>query len=268
MRKWGGDCVAPSGMSAASAWRSELPRFNRDPNSDTGHRRNGGCWALCRTTYWRGACVAPKRRLKPCAGNLEFRSSTPGDRHATAAQDALLGQQSDEDIARRLNRTGLSVASRRFKLHIPKPHSKRPPWTPQQERWLGKLSDVEIARRTGHTLQGIGFRRRRLGLSDPTRRRPWTPNDDRRLGTAPDAQLARRLGRTVSAVINRRQKLGVRKFQSQAARPWTPEEFALLGTLPDRQLAQCFNRSYEAVAAYRLKKGIAAFRHPRKISRR
>ena len=88
----------------------------------------------------------------------------------TAAQDALLGQQSDEDIARRLNRTGLSVASRRFKLHIPKPHSKRPPWTPQQERWLGKLSDVEIARRTGHTLQGIGFRRRRLGLSDPTRR--------------------------------------------------------------------------------------------------
>ena len=124
----------------------------------------------------------------------------------------------DEELARRLGRTLLAIATRRLALGIVSFSRKSGSragiprgrlWTAKEDAPLGKLPDSEISLRLGRTLSSVRARRKRLGLRDPSKRKPWTAAEVKLLGTAFDVFIARRLGRSEGVVRAHRQKLGI-----------------------------------------------------------
>ncbi len=87
-----------------------------------------------------------------------------GRRPWTPKEEALLGTNRDAELAKRLNRTILSVRTQRLlktKVRFIKTPRR---WTAAELRMLGRLSDVEIARRTGRFLASVRNKRVQLGI--------------------------------------------------------------------------------------------------------
>jgi hypothetical protein len=180
----------------------------------------------------------------------------PEQRLWTPQEEALLGTDTDEQIAPKLKRTKTAVGWRRVLLGIPAWQAKYSrPWTAEEDALLGKLPDQELAKRLKRTLEAVKVRRKQKHLPCVNlQRRPFTPAEDSLLGTMPDGQLADKLGRSFHVVSARRRLLGIAYIRAPCnqpnAVPWTCAEDQLLGTVSDRKLALKLKRS-ERVVAYR-----------------
>ncbi len=70
-------------------------------------------------------------------------------------EDRLLGTARDHEIARRINRTPLSVVARRRKLGIPNRFSAVRRWTIEEKVLLGTAPDQQVARRINRALHAV-----------------------------------------------------------------------------------------------------------------
>jgi hypothetical protein len=120
----------------------------------------------------------------------------------------------DADLARLLNRTTKSVASRRLKRKVPPFTTQGTPWTQTEVDLLGKLTNQEIANRTGRRIAAVAQMRSRLGVPSCNVHR-WKPEEDRLLGTASDKEIAMRLNCSETSVRCRRRLLRIRRCQPE-----------------------------------------------------
>jgi len=208
-------------------------------------------------------------------------------REWTPEEDQLLGAQSDQALAKRLDCCAPTIASRRRILGIRRFwRTYISQWTAAEDKLLGADTDQAIARKLGRTRKSVTHRRHKLGVPskpmdyEETSRRskklwaerrrkfgnfvlnpdekPWTPEEDKLLGTEPDDVLVRKLGRTFIAVSYRRQQMKIPRC-GKAVRPWTPKEDKLLGTQTDVALAEQLRRSAIDVRWRRKTLGLKSF---------
>lgn len=59
----------------------------------------------------------------------------------SAQEDRLLGQHSDKEVARLLNRPFSSIRIRRYKLRIPLANPRSRPWSSEEDALLGTMTD-------------------------------------------------------------------------------------------------------------------------------
>src|SRR5947208_2190639 len=85
--------------------------------------------------------------------------NSPEPREWTLAEMRLLGQKSDQEVARMLKRSLFSVKTKRLRLRIATPVEWNRRWTKEELRWIGKIPDVEVAERTGHSVFAAGLKR-------------------------------------------------------------------------------------------------------------
>jgi hypothetical protein len=166
----------------------------------------------------------------------------------TPPEDNLVGSGPDDEIARKLGRTRIAVATRRRTLGIASwNYTYHRLWTDKEEALLGVVPDRKLVGMLQRPFKGIQARRELKGLppAEPLRRH-FTPEEDALLGTKPDEEVARILGREVMAVATRRQRLGI-PLKNPLIHHWTPQEDKLLGTKPDREIARELHRTLSSV---------------------
>jgi hypothetical protein len=86
----------------------------------------------------------------------------------TTEEDALLGTDHDEAIARRIGRSASAVTTRRVKRKIPAFSGwtcGAPSWTAEELALLGTDHDEAIAQRIGRTAGAVGQKRRELRIN-------------------------------------------------------------------------------------------------------
>jgi hypothetical protein len=197
----------------------------------------------------------------------------------TAADDKLLGERTDEDVAALLRTTVKAVQKRRSQFKIA-PCAKQQrerrhafaksgqrrraggrfgKYLPEEDKLMGTMPDQELAMRLGRSHKAVEGRRIHLGIPkiDP-RLHQWTPEEDALLGVETDGTVASRLGLTLSAVAHRRRRLG-RAVRFAHGRRWTPQEDAQLGTASDTDIAARIGRKIGIVCVRRQKLGIPNF---------
>jgi hypothetical protein len=149
--------------------------------------------------------VAARRR----AGQIPV--FNPQRHRWTPADDRLLSERPDAQVAMFLGISRMAVKHRRVRLGLPPRGRKLPtaqaPWQPQEDALLGTAPDLAVARKLGRPIYNVRRRRIQLGLQSPFRH--WDARADALLGKMPDQAAARRLGRTVAAVATRRKRLGI-----------------------------------------------------------
>ena len=167
------------------------------------------------------------RRLKRSTRSVKARRTArgiplfnPQRHHWTPADDKLLHERPDAQVAMLLGISRMAVLHRRSRLGILRPGAEKyrspRPWPPAEEALLGTTSDVDLAFRLGRTLSDVHVHRQRLGVV--AHGFHWTADADVQLGKVPDAKLAGRLGVTVKAVARRRERLGIPKAPRNARR--------------------------------------------------
>jgi hypothetical protein len=82
----------------------------------------------------------------------------------TAAEDKLLGKFSDQELARRLHRSEISVQRRRLRLGIFIPGCAAP-WTVDEDAFVGTMPDKDLARKLNRTLAAVKTRRQQKGIA-------------------------------------------------------------------------------------------------------
>jgi hypothetical protein len=173
-----------------------------------------------------------------------------------------LGTMPDQRLARRLNRSVKSVATRRAAKSIPIFNPKKHRWTPADDKLLSERPDAQIAALLGISKLAVKHRHHRLGIFLPGRKelprpRPWQPGEDALLGTASDAQVAQRLERSTASVGRRRR---LHFGMPPHGHRWTPKADALLGKMPDDRLARRLGCTVKAVLRRRERLGIPVWR--------
>ena len=166
----------------------------------------------------------------------------------TKQEEALLGTQPDEAIARRLTRTFDAVRYRRSQLGIPIFGGIGHQWTAAQDGLLRLHTTKGVARRLGISMTMVYWRRRKLGIAGLL---PWKPKERALLGTMSDHDVARKLKRSLGAVRHHRIRRGIRAFGHTIRHSWTRAEEKLLGRYPDRELAKRLGVSPAAVQVRR-----------------
>ena len=82
-------------------------------------------------------------------------SANPNYRLWTKHEDRLLGRYSDEEVAKRLSRSGSSVHHRRIKLGIDLPNPKVRRWSQADDVLLGTMRDEELAQKLNRPKMGV-----------------------------------------------------------------------------------------------------------------
>lgn len=156
-------------------------------------------------------------------GILPYRRRSP-DVEWTDEMIALLGTDSDPNVAAQFGISKHSVRYKRTKLGIPpftEPIRKGPSdgeifWTRRRRALLGTAPDGEIARRLGVSRPFVLYWRRKF-LTPPFQPRPqvvsWTPEMLRWLGRVPDPEVAERFDIGLSAVVLERQRRGIEPWK-------------------------------------------------------
>ena len=174
----------------------------------------------------------------------------------TPEEDALLGQLTDAEVARKLGYQVARVRRRRQLLGLPSNNPHHRHWTKAEIALLGTRPDREVASLVNRSLENVRCKRLESGI--PFRNphyETWKPAELALLGSLPDEEVARRTGHSLASV--RRARTRRRIFSVRRTAPeWRPDEEALLGTGPDRAIAARLNRTVEAVAHRRRGKGI------------
>ncbi|HWM94150.1 MAG TPA: hypothetical protein VN493_25560 [Thermoanaerobaculia bacterium] len=180
---------------------------------------------------------------------------------------ALLGQISDEKLARRAGISPETVARERRRRGIESFRPLRGPveWTPEMIALIGTESDGVVGRELRLSRTTIRCKRVLLGIppySPPPSSAvessiPWEPEDLAQLGTMPDRLVAKQLGISASSTMLKRQTLEIPPFKPPPRRlEWTEEMLALLGQVTDTQVAELYGISEAAVCAKRFRLGI------------
>jgi len=182
------------------------PREVRDSGQQGGHTRaiRAGTKAMKRRVY-----TEEERALRAQAS----KGRKPPDRwkgkHWTPEELALVGEDHDEAIAKRIGRTREAVRDRPRLLSIPAFSGWAGggrPWSKEEDALLGTDTDEKIAKCLDRTRNAVSHQRESLGIKPYVKR--WTPAADKLLGRMPDAKLAARLGRSLVAVVRRRVAMG------------------------------------------------------------
>ncbi|HEY0076827.1 MAG TPA: hypothetical protein VGB77_22275 [Abditibacteriaceae bacterium] len=136
----------------------------------------------------------------------------------TKEEEALLGTQSDAQIAKRLGLTPYIVMCRRRRLNIPPWQESRTQDEMAQlkERYqasLGKIPDAEIVRRASVSKLTVRRWRQQMNIAPAgqagAKVKRWTGETEKLLGTMPDHKLAEQLGIPRGTVQSRRLALGI-----------------------------------------------------------
>ena len=132
----------------------------------------------------------------------------------TDAEIALLGTDTDYQIAAQIGRSRDAVYTKRRELVIP-PANRRKRWTKNELALLGTMPDGALAERLGCRLWVVRHKRRQLGIEPaiPKRRVNWSQRDVDLLGTVSDGELAQRLGCNRDTVARKRRQVGVPAYQ-------------------------------------------------------
>lgn len=93
---------------------------------------------------------------------LGIASPDPQARPWTNAEEALLGTMTDEELAKKLDRSKIGIGVRRQRLNVPIFAPLRQPWSAADDALFRKFSNGEIVRRLGRTLSSVQNRRFRL----------------------------------------------------------------------------------------------------------
>ena len=160
----------------------------------------------------------------------------------TAEEDALLGVESDEALARKFGRTVVAVKVRRHEKRITDVRG----WSPEEEKLLGTRPDCEVAKLVGRGTQDVGWKRRKLGIPCCYSYPPWTPEHLELVGKKPDKEVALLTGHSLNSARHKRWVLRRPSPKPERIR-WTPEQDRLLGKLPDSALARWMGRTTGAV---------------------
>jgi len=178
----------------------------------------------------------------------------------TAEEDALFGQFTDAEVARKLGYPVTRVRRRRHLLGLPTNNPNHRHWTAAEIALLGNRPDREVAPLVNRTLSNVRCKRLERGIPfHNPRYEIWKPDELALLGKLPDPEVARQTGHSLPSVRHARAKRHIFSVR-RAAPEWRPEEEALLGTCPDGELAARVNRTVPAVRLRRITKGIPAWR--------
>lgn len=203
--------------------------------------------------------VFRKRRLLGIAPHVEpMQKEQPGFAW-TPETVALLGTQSERQIAKRLGISAASVHNKRRELGI---RSYRPPqeritWTAEMLALLGAVPDRVIARRFQMTNESVKHKRDELGLA-PHQQKSRTIARTRVLATIlklPNRELRSRYGIGKGTALKLRREFGLPTPDARNGR-WTPERRARLGKEPDARLAQEMGLTPGAISDKRRRLGI------------
>ena len=206
------------------------------------------------------------------AGVLERADVSPNRFLWTPVLVALLGQRSDEALARKAGITAQAVAKERHRRGIPAFRLRREPveWTDAMVGLLGTASDRAVAAELGVHHGSVFMKRRALGIapfrppvSPPgTRGYAWTRQALHQLGKASDRDLARQLGINASSVFAKRRELGIPSYcPPRRLIRWTRKMRALLGKVPDTDIARRFGIVKDSVSRKREELGIEPYRY-------
>ena len=152
---------------------------------------------------------------------------------------ALLGTDTDRNIATRTGQKHANVVYRRNKLGIApfvKDHNKSK-FPEEFLHLLGTDTDANIAKKTGLSAHLISYTRRARGLPGANKRggkrdrkpKPLSPDLLMQLGRAPDLFLAAKFNVPAHAVRNARIKAGIAPL-GDVRRIWTPEQDEIVRT--------------------------------------
>lgn len=142
------DRKIPPCISLPDQWRSEIAKLRPALRQVRLEKRK-------RTTR----TVKPVSRFR-----RRGRDSRPRTlRRWTAAEDKLLGTVPDAELARRLERSEISVMRRRLRMGIFVP-GRTKLWTSEDDALVGTMPDGELARKINRTLQAVKVRRQQKGL--------------------------------------------------------------------------------------------------------
>lgn len=120
----------------------------------------------------------------------------------TADRVALLGTDTDKEIAKKLGIHRVTVRMRRRSLGIARYYAYK-------DLPLGKVSDAAIARAKGVTVSAVAQQRRRYGIPAAQKQTPWTAAHVALLGTDTDKEVGRMVGRNAMAVYIARRTRGI-----------------------------------------------------------
>jgi hypothetical protein len=174
----------------------------------------------------------------------------------TAAEDSLLGELTDAEVARKLGYLLTRVRRRRRLLGLSNPNPNHRHWTKQEIALLGTAPDREVAQLVNRSFENV--RCNRLALRIPFRNpryEIWKSEELELLGKLPDEQVASRTGHSLTSVRHARTKRHILSVR-RATPEWQAGEEVLLGTAPDAEIAMRLNRTAAAVRFRRFKKGI------------
>jgi hypothetical protein len=177
----------------------------------------------------------------------------------TAAEDALLGKFTDEEVARKLGYPVTRVRRRRRLLGLQSSNPHHRHWTEEEIALLGIRPDREVGKMVNRSLANV--RCKRLELDIPfcnSHYEIWKTSELSLLGKLPDEEVARRTGHSLGSVRHARTKRHILSVR-RVAPDWEPQEDALLGTGPDQEIAVRLNRTTKAVRHRRVIKGIRAW---------
>jgi hypothetical protein len=134
----------------------------------------------------------------------------PPCHHWTEEEIALLGKESDGEVARRLGIPKPNVTYKRRSLGIPNLHRRRP-WTKKQIALLGTAIDSEVGRKVRKSRNVVRKKRQHLGI--PAFKDRWTEEEISRLGVDTDRAVAKALGRSRLAVARQRLNRGIPPYR-------------------------------------------------------
>lgn len=132
------------------------------------------------------------------------------------AEIALLGTDTDKEIAKQLGVSASQVRQKRIEYDVP-PFQQQPPvkWTKKNLALLGVINDQELAYKMKVNPGTVSAKRNELGIERADdHRQAWRDKKNRDLlGTMSDGALARKLGITPSAVRLKRVAEGIPAYQ-------------------------------------------------------
>jgi hypothetical protein len=206
------------------------------------------------------------------AGMLERADVSPNRFRWTLPLVALLGQRSDEALARRAGITGQAVAKERHRRGIHAFRSRREPveWTDAMVGLLGTASDRAVAAELGVHHGSVFMKRRALGIAPfrppvlppGTQGYAWTLQALHQLGKASDRDVARQLGINATSVFAKRREMGIPSYRPpRRLIQWTRKMKALLGKVPDTEIARRFGIVKDSVSRKREELGIEPYRY-------
>lgn len=168
------------------------------------------------------AVRARRRHLHPEA----FPPRLPPAKGWKASEIALLGTQTDPEVARQIGRTPAAVQHKRLKLGLTRPHSSRSGlvWTEEKQAMLRTSSDRQLARLWHCSAGFLRKARRQFGIPPLKRDLRWTPPEDRLIRRFNNRTVAERTGRTLAAINERRQVLGAPHSWDLPGLPRLPRE--------------------------------------------